>query len=185
MALRTTTIKSPPAPSIAPIAHPAACSRGLHRSLPSMAAPGQAAERSPETATPRKTLPTRSTSEASPGSSTRSQPPSSSLATPPTSPSAENTSETKTHSSPSCHSGPRNGTPNTSFANPRNTTTSTASITSRDSRYPVRYCHLGIGDATIRFSNFFCRPSTIENPNPHIADPIRFIPSSPGTTKSM
>ena len=72
-----------------------------------------------------------------------------------------------------------------SLANPRNTTTSIASITSRDRRYAARYCHRGMGDATIRFSSFFCRPSTIENPSPHIAEPIRFMPSNPGTTKSI
>ena len=48
-----------------------------------------------------------------------------------------------------------------------------------------RYCQRGIGEATIRLSSFFCRASTMAKPSPHIAEPIRFIPSSPGTTKSM
>ena len=59
------------------------------------------------------------------------------------------------------------------------------SIDSRDSRYDARYCQRGIGEATNRLSSFFCRDSTIEKPIPQIAEPIRFIPSSPGTTKSM
>ncbi len=59
------------------------------------------------------------------------------------------------------------------------------SITSLESRNEARYCHFGIGEATILLSSFFCRASTIEKPSPHIAEPIRFIPSSPGTTKSI
>ncbi len=58
-------------------------------------------------------------------------------------------------------------------------------MTSRDSRYAARYCQRGMGEATMRFSSFFCRASTIANPSPHIAEPIRFMPSRPGTTKSM
>src|ERR1700691_2780244 len=101
------------------------------------------------------------------------------------SPSAENAREVSTHRNPNCHIDPRNGTPNTSRANPRNPTTSITSIDSRDSRYDNKYCQRGMGEATSRLSNFFCLDSTIEKPNPQIAEPIRFMPSSPGTTKSM
>ena len=101
------------------------------------------------------------------------------------SPSAENASEVSTQSNPSSSSDPRNGTPKTSRAKPTNTTTSITSIASRDRINEARYCQRGIGEATSRFSSFFCRASTIEKPMPQIAEPIRFMPSRPGTTKSM
>jgi hypothetical protein len=59
------------------------------------------------------------------------------------------------------------------------------SSSSRESRNEARNCQRGIGEATIRLSSFFCRASTMEKPSPHIAEPIRFIPKRPGTTKSM
>src|ERR1039458_960257 len=87
------------------------------------------------------------------------------------SPKAENANEASTHRNPNCHIDPRNGTPNTSRANPRNAATSITSSASRDSRYDARYCQRRIGEATRRLSNFFCLASTIENPIPQIAEP--------------
>src|ERR1035437_11121778 len=70
-------------------------------------------------------------------------------------PRAEKASEVRTHRNPSCHSDPRKGTPNTSLANPRNMATSMTSIANRDNRNAARYCQRGMGEATIRLSNFF------------------------------
>src|ERR1035441_1428782 len=82
-------------------------------------------------------------------------------------PSAENDNEVSTQRTANSASDPRKGTPNTSRANPRNATTSIASITRRDSRNEARYCHRGMGDATSRLSSFFWRASTIAKPRPH------------------
>src|SRR5271155_965733 len=101
------------------------------------------------------------------------------------SPNEQNDSEVSTHSNPNCHSEPRKGTPNTSRAKPRKPTTSMTSIDSRESKYDARDCQRGIGEATSLLSSFFCRDSTIEKPIPQMAEPIRFIPSKPGTKKSM
>ena len=70
-------------------------------------------------------------------------------------PRAEKSIDVSRQMNPSCHSDPRNGTPNTTLVKPRKNATSTTSIASRDSRNDVRYCHLGMGDATMRFSSFF------------------------------
>jgi hypothetical protein len=150
-----------------PQAHPLQhVSRASHRSPPSAAAPAPPAESPPETATPKRTSPTKSTSAASPGSSILKPPPVVFAREATSSPSAENASEVIRHRIPSSTSDPRNGTPNTTRVNVKNAATSISSITSRDSRNEARYCHFGIGDATIRFSSFFCRASTIEKPKP-------------------
>ena len=86
---------------------------------------------------------------------------------------------------PRSRSDPRKGTPKASRANPTNTITSITSIARRERINEAMYCQRGIGEATKRFSSFFCRASTIAKPMPQMAEPIRFIPSRPGTTKSM
>ena len=42
-----------------------------------------------------------------------------------------------------------------------------------------------MGVATRRLSSLPLRATTIEKPMPHMPVPIRFMPSSPGTRKSM
>ena len=59
------------------------------------------------------------------------------------------------------------------------------SMTSRESRNEARYCQRGMGEATRRLRSFFWRASTMEKPSPQIAEPIRFMPNRPGTTKSI
>ena len=49
----------------------------------------------------------------------------------------------------------------------------------------ARYAALGIGVATSRLRSRFRRASTTENPIPQMPLPSRFMPSKPGTTKSM
>ena len=70
-------------------------------------------------------------------------------------PSAEKLSELRMQRKANSQSDPRKGTPKATAANPRNTTTSTASMTSRDRMNDARYCHLGMGDATMRLRSFF------------------------------
>src|ERR1700741_1300031 len=67
-------------------------------------------------------------------------------------PRPENDREFSTQRNASPNIDPRNGTPKTSHAKPRKATTSTTSITSRDSRKDIRYCQRGIGEATRRLS---------------------------------
>src|SRR5665213_3180351 len=100
-------------------------------------------------------------------------------------PKAEKAIDVSTHRNANCSSEPRNGTPKTRPAKPRNASTSITSMTSRDNKNADKYCQRGMGEATMRLSNFFCRASTMAKPSPQMAEPIRFIPSSPGTTKSM
>ena len=99
--------------------------------------------------------------------------------------SAEKAIEVSTHKHPNCHNDPRNGTPNTSREKPRKPTTSITSMERRASKNDARYCQRGMGEATKRLSSFFCLASTIEKPMPQIAEPIKFMPSNPGTTKSI
>ena len=56
---------------------------------------------------------------------------------------------------------------------------------SRESTNDARYCGRDIGVAISRLSRCFRRASTIANPSPQMPLPIRFMPSRPGTTKSM
>src|SRR6202161_2181348 len=56
------------------------------------------------------------------------------------SPSAEKDMDVSTHNKPNFHKEPRNGTQNTSRANPRKPTTSMTSIERRDNKYDARYC---------------------------------------------
>src|ERR1700739_1358062 len=70
-------------------------------------------------------------------------------------PRPENDMDISTQRNTTSNIDPRNGTPKTSHAKPRKATTSTTSITSRDSRKDIRYCQRGIGEATSRLSRFF------------------------------
>ena len=99
-------------------------------------------------------------------------------------PRALKASAESTQTAPSTRIEPRIGTPKTRAAKPSRTPTSMMSIVSRDRTNEARYCVRDIGVAISRFSSFFRRESTIANPRPQIPLPIRFMPSSPGTTKS-
>src|ERR1017187_1914419 len=66
------------------------------------------------------------------------------------SPRAEKASEVSTQRKASSHSDPRNGTPKTRRANPRNATSSITNMARRESRNDARYCQRGMGDATSR-----------------------------------
>ena len=58
------------------------------------------------------------------------------------------------------------------------------SIVSRDRTNEARNWVRDIGVAISRLSSFFRRASTMAKPRPQMPLPIRFMPSSPGTTKS-
>ena len=81
--------------------------------------------------------------------------------------------------------GPRKGTPNTSHPKVAITTISVVRIRMRESRYDARYSARDMGDAISRFSSLRRRASTMLNPMPHIPSPIMFMPSRPGSRKSM
>ena len=59
------------------------------------------------------------------------------------------------------------------------------SIVSRERMKLNRYSPRDIGVAMRRLSSFFLRASTIAKPTPQMPLPMRFMPSSPGITKSM
>ena len=101
------------------------------------------------------------------------------------SPSALKASAVATHTSASCHSGPRSGTPKTSAPKPSSAPTSAISSTSRANKNDSRYSALDIGEATSRFSSFCLRAYTMANPRLHMPLPIMFMPSNPGSRKSM
>jgi hypothetical protein len=79
---------------------------------------------------------------------------------------------------------PRIGTPNASSAKPSSAPTSRTSSVSRERTNDARNWGLDIGVAISRLRSRLRRASTMVNPSPQMPLPIRFMPSSPGTTKS-
>ena len=80
---------------------------------------------------------------------------------------------------------PRRGTPKTRTPNVTSVPTSNTNSESRANKNDSRYSARDIGVATNRLRSFLRRWSTTVNPMPHMLLAIRFIPSRPGTRKSM